>query len=182
MSHTCRYLNLVYGFERRPHFLFDVEGGTVADRLPPPLLQLRLDDGEDGLDSVEVGAVRRPVDVLKAEFVHPLLRLPADMDAQVVHVDADVVEGPLAAQLLKVDPELPLVDGPVEEHQVLEAHLCGDARKGSNRCPRDLALVDLGAMSLGAPLSLLHCRLCHHHFVEADNPKASLDAALQLRP
>ena len=104
------------------------------------------------------------------------------MYRQVVHVDADVVEGPLVSQLLQVEPELLLVDGLVEEHHMIDAHLHGHRNEGSNAGLRELALIDLKVVALGAPLSLLYRRLGHTHLVEAEDPEASVDTALQLGP
>ena len=77
---------------------------SAQDALDPLLFQSPLEDREDALDGVGVGAVAGREHVLKAELLHPLCGSITAMHCEVVHDEAYVIVEVSGPEL--VQPEL----------------------------------------------------------------------------
>ena len=102
------------------------------------------------------------------------------MDPEIIHVEADVVEGVLSSDFFQENLELVLVHAVLEEHHFINTSLSGDGCEGSNGLPFELMVINLDRAVLPAPLMSRDGRLRDHHLIEVHYPEAALPMLPQL--
>ena len=120
--------------------------------------------------------------MLEAQLLDPLQHHLAPMYGEIVHDEADVVEGVAGPELIKPDLELLDVDCLLELEYEVDSSFERDASEHSNSFSTILPVVDLDFIPLSGPFMRRNGLDGHHGLVQVDEPESLCSHLLQSLP
>ena len=146
---------------------------VLQNFLQSRFLDLRFHNWKYDLDSVEIRTVRRIENIGNGEFVKALACNITSVSAQIIHVNAYVVEEIFLPQFVEIYFEFCNIHRNWKAHDKINAPFFWNSIDRRHRLSLKLFEVQLVREIFMTPFVHLHGTFCDHHFVEINYSEAS---------